>query len=102
MNYNNIFQSIKMRWYLPWFLISAILLSSLFFGILHIQYFLGVTVVDMLLCVVYIKTGKLIVSIICHALWNTIIEVNMLSSGDTGMAGFEATPVRDQFAFQCF
>lgn len=62
---------ILQRWATKWNIQVALLLSSLFFGILHAN-FVGLSMFGLVMGVLYIKTRTLVVPIICHALNNLL------------------------------
>ena len=59
------------RWSEKWNLITAILCSSLIFGILHPDP-VGAAAFGIAMCVIYLKTQTLIVPMVCHALYNFV------------------------------
>lgn len=59
------------RFTLKWGIRTAILISSFIFGILHAD-ILGAFLFGVVMCILYIRTGTLIVPIICHMLNNLI------------------------------
>jgi membrane protease YdiL (CAAX protease family) len=60
------------RWTQKWSMNSAILISSLLFGIVHTDP-IGAFVFGVAMCIIYLKTQTLVVPIICHALNNLVI-----------------------------
>ncbi|WP_238553642.1 CPBP family intramembrane glutamic endopeptidase [Fortiea contorta] len=72
---------ILQRWASKWGIQSALLVSSLLFGILHTN-FVGLTIFGVVMGVLYIKTRTLIVPIACHAFNNFIaVMIGLLSTG---------------------
>jgi membrane protease YdiL (CAAX protease family) len=59
------------RWTEKWNLITAILCSSLLFGLLHPDP-VGAAAFGIAMCVIYLKTQTLIVPMVCHALYNFV------------------------------
>ncbi|WP_193198933.1 CPBP family intramembrane glutamic endopeptidase [Nostoc sp. MG11] len=66
---------ILQRWAAKWGIRSALVISSLLFGILHANV-LGLSIFGIIMGVLYIKTRTLIVPIACHAL-NNFLAVTM-------------------------
>jgi len=56
---------------IKWNTTIAIILSSLFFGIMHFD-FLGAFIFGIIMALLFLKSGKIIVPIIAHSLYNTI------------------------------
>ncbi|WP_391122474.1 CPBP family intramembrane glutamic endopeptidase [Psychrobacillus sp. L3] len=54
---------------------KGIILSSIIFGVLHLENAFGITIFAIILSVLYIKTRSLIVPIIVHMSFNTIVAV---------------------------
>ncbi|YAF94911.1 MAG: lysostaphin resistance A-like protein [Nodularia sp. CChRGM 3473] len=72
---------ILQRWAAKWGIRTALIISSLIFGILHAN-FLGLSLFGVVMGVLYIKTRTLIVPIVCHALNNLLaVTVGLLSHG---------------------
>lgn len=68
------------RFTFKWGLKKAILASSLIFGVLHTD-FIGAFVFGMVMCILYIKTGTIIIPIIAHMLNNLLaFGMQMLSN----------------------
>ncbi|MGH1392738.1 MAG: lysostaphin resistance A-like protein [Trichormus sp.] len=71
---------ILQRWAAKWGLGSALVVSSILFGVLHAN-FVGLSLFGLVMGVLYIKTRSLIVPIVCHALNNLIASgMGFLSS----------------------
>ncbi|BAY81890.1 CAAX amino terminal protease family protein [Calothrix parasitica NIES-267] len=66
---------ILQRWATKWGIHAGLLWSSLFFGVLHPQNPIGLTLLGIILGVLYIKTRSLTVPIVFHAL-NNILAVS--------------------------
>jgi uncharacterized protein len=72
---------ILQRWAAKWGLRSALVVSSILFGVLHAN-FLGLSLFGVVMGVLYIKTRSLIIPIACHALNNLLASgMGFLSSG---------------------
>lgn len=69
------------RWATKWGASRAILVSSIIFGFLHID-FLGALVFGIVMALLYIKTRTLIVPMVAHAMNNTIVTAILLFSTD--------------------
>lgn len=69
---------ILQRWAGKWGIRSALVVSSLLFGLGHANV-VGLSVVGLILGVLYIKTRTLIVPIACHALNNSVVVVLSLA-----------------------
>ncbi|NEP10754.1 MAG: CPBP family intramembrane metalloprotease [Symploca sp. SIO2C1] len=74
------------RWTAKWGIIPALLLSSLLFGILHVN-IIGLFVFGLMMALLYLKTRTLIVPIVCHSLNNLAAVGIGLLSDDTGITG---------------
>ena len=71
------------RWGTKWGVIPAILLSSILFGLIHLNiFFISLAIWAVFLAFLYIKTGSLIVPIIAHALNNFIVFVVLIWSNN--------------------
>lgn len=71
------------RWVTKWGLWTGIILSSLLFGIGHVNP-VGLTMVGVVLCVLYFKTNSLLIPIIAHALNNsTVVLLRFISESST-------------------
>ncbi|QSJ16955.1 CPBP family intramembrane metalloprotease [Nostoc sp. UHCC 0702] len=66
---------ILQRWAAKWGIRTALVVSSLLFGILHLNV-LGLSIFGLVMGVLYIKTRTLLVPIACHAL-NNLVAVSM-------------------------
>ncbi len=62
------------RWALKWNLIRAIVVGSILFGILHINP-IGLTVFGVMMVLLYLKTCKLVVPILAHAINNGFVAL---------------------------
>jgi membrane protease YdiL (CAAX protease family) len=71
------------RWTEKWGVKRAVAFSSILFGLLHFDLF-GAMVFGLTMCILYIRTGSLLLTILCHALNNFIVEV--ISRLDVSMA----------------
>lgn len=60
------------RWGTRWRLSTAVIASSLFFGVIHMTFFVGPAMLGMVLAVMYIRSRTLIVPIVVHAANNFI------------------------------
>lgn len=60
------------RWSHKWGMMRAILLSSLFFGIIHPD-ILSAIVFGIVMCLIYLRSGSLIAAILMHATWNLMV-----------------------------
>lgn len=70
---------ILQKWAIKWGIKAGILTSSLLFAICHLNLnILPLFILATIYCVLYFKTGKLIVPIICHSLHNTIYTISMI------------------------
>ncbi|HDR7471644.1 CPBP family intramembrane glutamic endopeptidase [Bacillus toyonensis] len=58
---------------------KAIIISSIVFGILHLQNIFGATILGISMCVLYIKTKSLIVPIIVHMVSNIFVVFKDIS-----------------------
>ncbi|MFA0834905.1 MAG: type II CAAX prenyl endopeptidase Rce1 family protein [Methanobacterium formicicum] len=68
------------RFTFKWGLKKAILASSLIFGVLHAD-FIGAFIFGLVMCILYIKTGTIIIPIIAHMLNNMLAyAMQMLSN----------------------
>ncbi len=59
------------RWTEKWGFQKAFIISSLLFGALHFQNALSITFFAFILGIVYVRTGSLILSILCHMVYNS-------------------------------
>ncbi|WP_293087633.1 CPBP family intramembrane glutamic endopeptidase, partial [Moorena sp. SIO4A1] len=70
---------ILQKWAIKWGIKAGILTSSLLFAICHLNLnIVPLFILGTIYCVLYFKTGKLIVPIICHSLHNTIVTISMI------------------------
>ncbi|NEP23002.1 type II CAAX endopeptidase family protein [Moorena sp. SIO3I6] len=70
---------ILQKWAIKWGIQAGILTSSLLFAICHLNLnIVPLFILGTIYCVLYFKTGKLIVPIICHSLHNTIVTISMI------------------------
>ncbi|NEO36040.1 MAG: CPBP family intramembrane metalloprotease [Moorea sp. SIOASIH] len=70
---------ILQKWAIKWGIKAGILTSSLLFAICHLNFnIVPLFISGTIYCVLYFKTGKLIVPIICHSLHNTIVTISMI------------------------
>lgn len=60
------------RWGTRWRLSTAVIASSLFFGVIHLTFFVGPAMLGMILAVMYIRSRSLIVPVVVHAANNFI------------------------------
>jgi uncharacterized protein len=77
------------RWAVKWDTRSALLASSLIFGILHAN-ILGLTIFGLMMGLFYIKTRSLFVPIICHALNNLLALSLELFSPESSDAAIDS------------
>ena len=61
------------RWSVRWGMGRGIILSSLLFGVLHVNNVVGATVFGAVMALLYVRTGTLLVPMACHALYNGIV-----------------------------
>ncbi|RPF50664.1 CPBP family intramembrane glutamic endopeptidase [Aquisalibacillus elongatus] len=54
---------------------KGIIISSILFGLLHGPDFIGATIFGIILCIVFIKTGSLILPIILHMVYNIAVLI---------------------------
>ncbi|MGG2932635.1 CPBP family intramembrane glutamic endopeptidase [Bacillus pacificus] len=54
---------------------AAIVLSSITFGILHIQNVFGAIIIGFVYCVIYVQTESLIAPILIHFIWNLLTGI---------------------------
>ncbi|QWG36305.1 CPBP family intramembrane metalloprotease [Bacillus mycoides] len=54
---------------------TAIVLSSLIFGILHIQNIFGAIIIGFVYCIIYVQTESLIAPILIHFIWNLLTGI---------------------------
>ncbi|NEO22432.1 MULTISPECIES: CPBP family intramembrane glutamic endopeptidase [unclassified Moorena] len=67
---------ILQKWAMKWGIKAGIFTSSLLFAIFHLRFdIVGLFIAGTIFCVLYFKTGKLIVPILCHSLYNTIVTI---------------------------
>ncbi len=77
---------ILQRWAAKWGIRTALVVSSLLFGVLHANV-LGLSVFGLVMGVLYIKTRTLIIPIACHALNNFLaVAMGLLSNPKTTSA----------------
>ncbi len=58
------------RWAEKWGFQKAFIITSLLFGVLHIQNALSITLFAFILGIIYVRTGSLYLSILCHMVYN--------------------------------
>lgn len=58
------------RWAQKWGFQKAFITTSLLFGVLHVQNAISITIFAFILGIIYIRTGSLVLSILCHAMYN--------------------------------
>ncbi|GEN46183.1 CPBP family intramembrane glutamic endopeptidase [Alkalibacillus haloalkaliphilus] len=62
---------------------KGVIISSVLFGLLHGPNFIGATLTGIILCLIFIKTGSLIIPVILHMIYNIfayateIVQVNL-------------------------
>ncbi|WP_081431111.1 CPBP family intramembrane glutamic endopeptidase [Moorena bouillonii] len=67
------------KWAMKWGIKAGILTSSLLFAIYHFRFdIVYLFIAGTIYCVLYFKTGNLIVPILCHILHNTIWTIFMI------------------------
>lgn len=59
------------KWTVKWGLVPGLLVSSVVFGILHLN-FVGLSVFGLIMGLLYLQTGSLLIPILAHALNNAI------------------------------
>lgn len=69
---------ILQRWATKWGIRSALIASSIVFGILHAN-FVGLSIFGLVMGLLYLKTRSLAVPIACHALNNAIAAASMFA-----------------------
>ncbi len=79
------------RWGTKWSLSTAVIASSLFFGVIHLTFWVGPAMLGLVLAVMYIRSRTLIVPIVVHAA-NNLIAVSL------GFSGGDAAEALDQAA----
>ncbi|NEQ85701.1 MAG: CPBP family intramembrane metalloprotease [Moorea sp. SIO2I5] len=71
---------ILQKWAMKWGIKAGIVTSSLLFALYHLRFdIVPLFIAGTLFCVVYFKTGNLIVPIICHSLYNSIVTISMIA-----------------------
>ncbi len=71
------------RWGTKWRLSTAVIASSLFFGVIHMTFFVGPAMLGMVLAVMYIQSRTLMVPIVVHAANNLIaVSLGLLGEGE--------------------
>lgn len=58
------------RWAEKWGFKKAFVITSIFFGILHFQNAISITLFALILGILYVRTGSLYLTILCHAVYN--------------------------------
>ena len=72
------------RWGTKWRLSTAIIASSLFFGVIHLTFWVGPAMLGLVLAVMYIQSRTLIVPIVVHAANNAIaVGLGLLAESGT-------------------
>ena len=90
------------RWTMKWGLGTAVLTSSLAFGLAHDLSFVGATAFGIVLCLLYIKSRSLIVPVACHALYNAfVVGLTLMVEGYEEVTGetsaaYSVDQVRDE------
>ncbi|NEO36042.1 MAG: CPBP family intramembrane metalloprotease [Moorea sp. SIOASIH] len=70
---------ILQKWAMKWGIKVGIVTSSLLFALYHFRFdIVWLFILGTICCVLYLKTGKLIVPIIFHGLHNTIVTISMI------------------------
>ncbi|NEP30603.1 MULTISPECIES: type II CAAX endopeptidase family protein [unclassified Moorena] len=70
---------ILQKWAMKWGIKAGIVTSSLLFAICHLRFdIVSLFIAGTILSVLYFKTGNLIVPILCHSLYNTIVTIFMI------------------------
>ena len=70
------------RWATKWRPSTAVVASSLFFGVIHMTFWVGPAMLGMVLAVLYIRSRTLIVPIVVHAA-NNLLAVGLGLTADT-------------------
>ena len=70
------------RWGTKWRLSTAVVASSLFFGVIHLTFWVGPAMLGMVLAVMYVQSRTLIVPIVVHAA-NNLLAVALGLTADT-------------------
>ena len=83
-----------------WDTTRAIIISSLFFGLLHFPFNpIGAFLLGIVACVLYVRTRTLWVPITLHAMNNMIVWGLMFTS-ESGMVDFGSAEFLAQFAYE--
>lgn len=74
------------RWGTKWRPSTAVIVSSLFFGVIHLTFWVGPAMLGLILGVLYIRSRTLIVPIAVHAANNfiAVIPLGFSAEGETG------------------
>ena len=84
-----VFRGIFMtRWVVKWGYKRGIILSSILFGVLH-PGVMGPSVMGIILCLLYIRTKSLWVSVLFHMINNSIVVLLVLITNDQGSINSE-------------
>lgn len=84
-----VFRGIFMtRWVVKWGYKRGIILSSILFGVLH-PGVMGPSVMGIILCLLYIRTKSLWVSVLFHMINNSIVVLLVLITNDRGSINSE-------------
>ncbi|WP_353813113.1 CPBP family intramembrane glutamic endopeptidase [Moorena sp. SIO1G6] len=70
---------ILQKWAMKWGIKAGIFTSSLLFALYHFRFdIVYLFIAGTIYCVLYFKTGNLILPILCHSLHNTIVTIFMI------------------------
>ena len=70
---------------MKWGMTLGIILSSLFFGLLHFEFFVGALVIGVVLCVIYVRTKTLLVPMSIHGVYNFLVWLILISNSDQNL-----------------
>lgn len=78
------------RWGTKWSLSTAVIASSIFFGVIHLTFWVGPAMLGLVLAVMYIRSRTLIVPIAVHAANNFLaVALGLLGESETEDYAFE-------------